>query len=116
MDLMEMIEKLKSHPEFHKAGMILCHNGVVRNSSRDGKPVSELIVTCDRERLDEMLAVMKERPGIIDVIAEVREGTLRPGDDIMLVAVAGDFRENVFPVLKEMVSRIKNDVTRKKEI
>ena len=116
MNLMEMIEKLKSHPDFHKAGMILCHNGVVRNSSRDGKPVSELVVTRDRERLDEILSDMKKRPGIIDVIAEVREGALRPGDDVMLVAVAGDFRENVFPVLKEMVNMIKKDVTQKKEI
>jgi len=115
MNLMEMIEKLKSHPEFHKAGMILCHNGVVRNSSREGKPVSELVITCDRERLDEILSGMKKRPGIIDVIAEVREGTLLPGDDIMLVAVAGNFRENVFPVLKEMVNMIKKDVTQKKE-
>jgi len=116
MNLMEMIEKLKSHPDFHKAGMILCHNGVVRNSSRDGKPVSELVVTRDRERLDEILSDMKKRPGIIDVIAEVREGALCPGDDVMLVAVAGDFRENVFPVLKEMVNMIKRDVTQKKEI
>jgi len=78
--------------------------------------VSELVVTCDRERLDEILSGMKKRPGIIDVIAEVKEGTLSPGDDIMLVAVAGDFRENVFPALKEMVNMIKKDVTQKKEI
>ena len=115
MNLKEMIEKLKSHPEFHKAGMILCHNGVVRNSSRDGKPVSELVVTCDREKLDEILSDIKRRPGIIDAVAEVREGTLRPGDDIMLVAVAGDFRENVFVVLMETVNMIKRDVTKKSE-
>jgi len=41
MDLTDMIKKVKSHPDYKKAGMILCHNGVVRETSRDGKPVSE---------------------------------------------------------------------------
>jgi molybdopterin synthase catalytic subunit len=33
----------------------------------------------------------------------------------MLVAVAGDIRENVFPVLEETVERLKKEVTRKEE-
>jgi len=95
--------------------MILCHNGVVRGTSRDGKPVTELTVKADRRRLDEILAGMKSRPGIIEVLAEVREGTLRVGDDVMYIAVAGDLRENVFPVLEDTVNAIKRDVTKKTE-
>ena len=116
MNITDMIEKVKKHPDFQNAGMILCHNGVMRNSSKDGKPVSELIVTYDRKKLEEVCSRMKERPGIIEVLCEVREGTLQPGDDIMFVVVAGDFRENVFPVLIDTVDLVKRDVTRKREI
>jgi molybdopterin synthase catalytic subunit len=116
MDLSEMIKKVKRHPAYHDAGMILCHNGVVRATSRDGKPVKELIVKVNRSRLAEIIAEMKKRPGIIEVLAEVREGKLDVGDDVMFIVVAGDFRENVFPVLMDTVNTIKEQVTKKVEM
>lgn len=116
MDLSEMIKKIKAHPAYHDAGMILCHNGIVRATSRDGKPVQELTVNVNRARLNEIITDMKKRTGIIEVLAEVREGKLKVGDDIMLVVVAGDFRENVFPVLMDTVNTIKAQVTKKVEI
>ncbi|HPQ45296.1 MAG TPA: molybdenum cofactor biosynthesis protein MoaE [Syntrophales bacterium] len=110
-----MIRKVKSHPDYKKAGMILCHNGVVRNTSRDGRPVSELLVKADYDRLREIISEIKRRPGIIEVLVEVQEGMLSPGDDVMLVVVAGDFRENVFSALRDAVDRIKSEVTKKTE-
>ena len=116
MDLLEMIRKVKAHPTYHDAGMILCHNGIVRATSRDGKSVKELIVKVNRSRLAEIVAEMKKRPGIIEVLAEVREGKLGVGDDVMYIVVAGDFRENVFPALMDAVNMIKEQVTRKTEL
>jgi molybdopterin synthase catalytic subunit len=115
MNLMDLINKIKEHRNYRQAGMILCHNGVVRGSSRDGRPVQDLFVSVNRKRLAEILDEMKHRPGIIDIQAHVREGHLTVGDDVMLIAVAGDFRENVFPVLRETVDLIKKDVTSKTE-
>ncbi len=115
MSLADLVAQVKQHPRYHEVGMILCHNGVVRGTSRDGKPVVELTVKADHTRLAEILAEMKSRPGIIEVLAEVREGTLQVGDDVMYVAVAGDLRENVFPVLEDTVNTIKRDVTKKRE-
>ena len=43
----KLIEKIKKHPDYHKAGMILCHNGFVRETSRDGRKVSGLLVKVD---------------------------------------------------------------------
>ena len=111
-----MIQEIKAHPDYKKAGMILCHNGVVRNTSRDGRPVSELFVKVDRNRLEEILCETKKREGIIEALAQVREGRLFPGDDVMLVVVAGDFRDNVFPALKDAVEAIKSEVTKKTEV
>ncbi|MBM4271106.1 MAG: molybdenum cofactor biosynthesis protein MoaE [Deltaproteobacteria bacterium] len=116
MGLSEMVRKIKEHPAYHDAGMILCHNGVVRGTSRNGKPVSELTVRADRNRLAEIVAEMKKRQGIIEVLVEVREGTLRVGEDVMFVVVAGDFRENVFPVLMDTINSIKAYVTTKVEM
>ena len=115
MNLMDMIQAAKSHPRFSEAGMILCHNGVVRATSRDGRPVSQVTVRADRDRLAAVIADIKDRPGIVEVLAEVREGTLHVGEDIMYVVVAGDFRENVFAALMDAVNAIKADVTRKTE-
>lgn len=115
MDLAAMVERIKARPDYNRVGMIVCHNGVVRGSSRDGKPVVRLEVAVDRKRLAEILAEMKGRKGIIDILAEVYEGELQVGDDIMNVVVAGDIRDNTFPVLTEMVTAIKRQVVVEKE-
>ena len=115
MDLSDMIRRVKAHPEYRSAGMIVCHNGVVRSTSRDGKKVASLNIQVDRNRLAEIIETMKKRPGIIEIIAEIREAELTVGEDVMLVVVAGDLRENVFPVLMDTVNAIKKDVTRKTE-
>jgi hypothetical protein len=63
MSLMDLIGRVKAHPDYRRVGMILCHNGVVRATARDGRPVTELTVKADRARLAEILAEMKGRPG-----------------------------------------------------
>jgi molybdopterin synthase catalytic subunit len=115
MDLSTLVEKAKNHPDFHKAGMILCHNGVVRATSRDGRPVSEVSVRVDRKRLEVILGEIKAMTGIVEVLAHVNEGVLKVGEDVMYVVVAGDFRENVFDAMIAAVNRIKADVTSKTE-
>lgn len=116
MNLQEMIDKVKMHPDYPKAGMILCHNGVVRSTSRAGRPVSELTVRVERQPLQKIIDDIRQRPGIVEVLVEIREGRLCPGEDVMFIVVAGDFRENVFSALMDMVNRIKAEVTRKIEI
>ena len=115
MSLTELVEKIKKHPDFHKAGMILCHNGVVRATSRDGRPVSEVTVRVDRRRLEAILAEIKAMTGIVEVLAHVNEGTLKVGEDVMYVVVAGDFRENVFSAMMTAVNKVKANVTSKTE-
>jgi molybdopterin synthase catalytic subunit len=115
MELAEMIAKVKGSPDYARVGMILCHNGVVRATARDGSPVAELTVKADYGRLAEIITEMKNRPGIIEVLVEIREGRLTVGEDIMFVVVAGELREDCFPVLIDTVNLIKRDVTKKTE-
>jgi molybdopterin synthase catalytic subunit len=115
MTLQELVDAIKNRSDFDKVGMVACHNGVVRGTSRDGRQVKGLEIEADRDRLETILRDMNGRSGIIEVAVHLIEGYREVGEDVMLVAVAGDIREHVFPVLEETVERIKKEVTRKKE-
>ena len=116
MELEEMVARIKAHPRIRDAGMILCHNGIVRGTSRDGRKVKEIKVKVNHETLTKIISEIKSRPGIIEVLVEVNEGTLEVGDDIMAVAIAGDIRDNVFPALQDLIHNIKQQITEKEEI
>ena len=116
MKLEHLIEKIKRHPDYPKAGMILAHNGVVRQTSRDGQMVTGLRVAVDREKLEDILSRKKETPGIVDILVEIfDEKNLAVGDDVMFLVVAGDIRENVLAVLGDTLNEIKTTVTQKTE-
>jgi molybdopterin synthase catalytic subunit len=91
-------------------GMYLAHNGVVRSYSRDGRPVTGMELSVDRERLDEAFEKAREMEGVSVVRAWVNEGSLAVGDDIMYVLVGGDIREHVFAALQALVGSIKSGV------
>jgi molybdopterin synthase catalytic subunit len=116
MQLDSMLAAMKRHPRFHEAGMVLCHNGVVRATSRDGRRVSGLRVAVDHARLEEVLARGRGMPGIIDIQIRIAEGRdLAVGDDVMLLMVAGDFREHVIAALEQTLEAVKTTVTHKTE-
>ena len=116
MDIIRILKKVKQHPDSHEAGMILCHNGVVRATSRDGRRVNGLRVAVDHEQLDRILQHQRQSPGIIDIQVEIAEDKdLKVGDDVMLLVVAGDIRENVIAVLSDTLNQIKSTVTHKTE-
>jgi len=117
MDLAEMVKKVKCHPEFAKAGMVLCHNGVVRETAADGKTrVAGLTTTVDHTKLARVIEKHRRMPGIIEVAVEIAEGRrLAVGDDIMLMVVAGDVRGNVFDAMRSLLDEVKSTVVTKAE-
>lgn len=116
MDLAGMIADIRKHPHFRKAGMLLCHNGVVREHARDGRKVRGLRVRVDHDRLKQVLDQQKKRAGIVDVrVAIAEEQDLAVGEDVMILIVAGDIRENVIAVLTDTLNLIKTTVTEKTE-
>ncbi len=117
MDLNRLVQAIKNHPDYNKAGMILCHNGVVRETSRNGKSVSGISIKVDYEILESIIVRHKSRPGIIEILVEIAEDDkkLEVGDDVMLIAVAGDIRENVIATLTDTLNEIKKSVTDKTE-
>jgi molybdopterin synthase catalytic subunit len=115
MDMNALINTIKSRPDYHKVGMILCHNGVVRGSSRDGSPVQRVTVKADRKTIERIVAEQKKKPGIIEILVEINEGDLDIGEDLLSIVVAGDIREHVIPVLTDTLNLIKDHGTSKIE-
>jgi molybdopterin synthase catalytic subunit len=113
--LNDLVNKIKRQVDFSRVGMIACHNGVVRGTSRAGEAVECLDIDVDTEIWDRILQEMRTEPGIAAVEAYLFRGRRRVGDDVMLIAVAGDIRENVLPVLEKTLNRLKKEAVKKGE-
>lgn len=118
MDISKTIQELKQRPEFtNNVGMILIHNGVVRNWSRNDRArVTALEVTPNYEKIEEIRQEFLQHDGIFDIIVKAYSGTFQPGDDLLFIIVAGDIRENIKPVLAELLDRVKTEAVAKREI
>ncbi|MFZ2039939.1 MAG: molybdenum cofactor biosynthesis protein MoaE [Desulfobacterales bacterium] len=116
MSLDQLLNQVKQHPGFDRVGMVLCHNGVVRGTSRDGRRTTGLEVSVNHHRLKAIVAAQKKRPGIVEILVEINENRpLAVGDDVMFIVVAGDIRENVIGALSDTLNAIKSSVTTKTE-
>jgi len=118
MNIAQKVEILKKKEGFaDNVGMILIHNGVVRNWSRKDKTkVTALEVTPDQQKIEAIRQEYLQKEGIFDIMVEAFSGTFQPGDDLLHIIVAGDLRENVKPVLADLLDRIKAEAVTKKEI
>ncbi len=110
------LREIRSKADPEKLGMILVHNGIVRGTSKQGKPVTKMRLTYDKERLDALVGQQKKREGIADIRVWINSGDLKIGDDIMLLLVAGRFRTDVLPVFEAMLSMIKNEIVHEQEV
>jgi len=96
-------------------GMILIHNGIVRATSKEGKPVQGMDLSYDEQLLNTIVARYQKSDGIVDIRVWINQGKLSIGDDIMFVLVAGRFRTDILPVFQELIREIKNNVVNEKE-
>ncbi len=117
MDINKCLEDLKQLPGFaENVGMTLIHNGTVRAWSRDEhKTVTDVYVTPNHTRIQEICQEMEKQEGIFKIIAEANEGLLKPGDDLLYLIVAGDIRENVKRTFADLLDRIKSEAVVKQE-
>ena len=117
MSLDKIVEDIKKRPGFtENVGMIMLHNGVVRGFSRNGhKKVASIQVYANELKIGEICQEVGSRKGIFAVTAEASQGLLKPGDNLLLLAVAGDIRENVIPAFEELLHRVKKDAVEKQE-
>lgn len=118
------LKEAKEHESAPRIGMYLTHNGVVRQSPRvlvrhgdkRAKPVTGMVFSYDRDKVDAAIAAAYEMEGIYYIRVWLNEGELELGDDIMLVLIGGDIRPHVVDALQYLVGRIKNECVSETEI
>jgi molybdopterin synthase catalytic subunit len=109
------IEEVKQTTNSEELGMILIHNGIVRGTSKSGKPVHGMKLSFDEKRLKSVIPIFKQRKGIAEVRVWINAGNLKVGDNIMLLLVAGRFKTDVLPVLEELLALVKNEIVTEEE-
>jgi molybdopterin synthase catalytic subunit len=112
----QWIEEIKQKANPEELGMILVHNGIVRATSKSGKPVRGMKLSYDKEKLDSIALTLKQKPGVVEIRVWINTGDLQVGDDIMFLVVAGRFRTDVVPVFEELLSVIKREIVTEQEI
>lgn len=112
----QWIDEIKSRTDPEALGMILVHNGVVRGTSKQGKPVARMRLSYDEGKLARLIDEQKGKEGITDVKVWINKGELRVGDDIMFLLVAGRFRTDVLPVFETTLSLIKGEIVNEEEV
>jgi molybdopterin synthase catalytic subunit len=110
------LKEIKTACPPDQLGMILVHNGIVRATSKEGEPVGSMKLSYDKAALEKAVQRFKSVDGIVDIRAWINEGTLKIGDDIMVVCVAGRFRKDVLPVFQELIGLIKTEIVKEEEL
>ncbi len=118
MDISKAIAELKKEEGFaENVGMVLVHNGVVRAWSRkDRSRVEKIEVTPDHDKVEAIRQRYEKSQGIFRIVVQANSGILEPADDLLFIIVAGDIRENVKPVLSDILDEIKKEAIFKKEM
>ena len=111
----EWLKEVKRMANPEEIGMILVHNGIVRGTSKSGRPVRGMKLSYDQKRLNSVIPIFKQKLGVAEIKVWINAGDLEIGDTIMLVLVAGKFRTDVLPVLEELLSVIKREIVTEEE-
>lgn len=120
----QWLRDAKADPSADKVGMYLTHNGVVRGTAkamvREGAkhtaPVTGMVFSYDKEKVDAAVADTYKLEGIHYVRVWLNEGKLKVGDDMMLVLVGGDIRPHVTAALDFLVGTLKDKCVSETEL
>ncbi len=115
-EINDLIRSIKSNSNLDNLGMILVHNGIVRGTSKNEKPITGMIVDYN----DKKLKALKEKVGQLEFVESIEitinKGKLKVGDDIMVVVLAGNNRKRLIPLFEEIIEEIKQNIVEEKEI
>ncbi|MFP4654361.1 MAG: molybdopterin synthase [Methanohalobium sp.] len=108
-----LIKKVKKNPEIKKAGSIGTFSGIVREITSEVQTQMlefEKYETVAEDKINQICAELKQKPGILDVLIHHKSGRINPGEDIVYIVVASSHRIELFQTLSEAIERVKSEV------
>jgi molybdopterin synthase catalytic subunit len=111
--LWDLLAKVRRNPEIKKAGAIGTFTGIVREIAGGETTKALEFESYDvvaKERIAKIERELKAKPGIVDVLIHHKTGRIAAGEDIVFIVVAAGHRQELFPVLREAIERVKEEV------
>lgn len=111
--LNSLVKKIRSFDNIKKAGAIGTFTGIVREITDKTKTEYlefEEYAGIARSKLDAICSELKTKDGIVDVLMHHKTGKILAGEDIVYIVVAAGHRTQLFPVLREAIERLKEEV------
>ncbi|WGI18058.1 molybdopterin synthase [Methanonatronarchaeum sp. AMET-Sl] len=109
-NLTDLINQIKNHPDFNKAGAIGSFTGVVRginNNTKVKKLYFEKYEGAFQKTIKEIEQQLKNREGIIDARIHHQDGEINVGQDIVYVVAAATHRQQLFKAVEDGINLIK---------
>jgi molybdopterin synthase catalytic subunit len=114
IDLDQIIKSMKRNPVIEKAGSIHTFTGIVRDSSKNNKPVVGMKIDAYDElannSIKKICDTLKQKDGIIDVKLVHLKGDFELSDDLVYVVVASAHRQEGFEAISSAVELYKKEI------
>lgn len=120
----QWLREAKSDPNADRVGMYLTHNGVVRATSRaqvrenapNERPVIGMRFSYDAKKMEATVAEALKMEGVYYARVWMNDGTLRVGDDLMLVLIGADIRPHAVRALECLLQKLKTECVTETEL
>ncbi|MHA1987312.1 MAG: molybdenum cofactor biosynthesis protein MoaE [Promethearchaeota archaeon] len=114
VELANIIESIKRDSNLKGAGSIHTFTGIVRDSSKTGKPVVRMKIDAYDDLANESIKTicteLRQEKGIIDIKIVHLKGTFELSEDLVYVVVASAHRREGFLVIEKAVERYKKEI------
>ena len=114
INLEQIIKSIKRNHNIEEAGSLHTFTGIVRNSSKEGKPVVSLKIDAYNElankSIQKICERLKQEKGIIDVIIVHFKGEFDLSEDLVHVIVASAHRQEGFNTISKAVDMYKKEI------
>ncbi|MDO8725609.1 MAG: molybdopterin synthase [Candidatus Methanoperedens sp.] len=111
--LNSLLAKIRISKDIDKSGAIGTFTGIVRATEKETRTEFlefEEYSDVSRQKMNEICSELKQKDGIIDVLMHHKTGIILKGEDILYIVVAAAHREQLFPILREAIERLKAQV------
>ena len=114
IDLDQIIKSMKKDPKITKAGSIHTFTGIVRDSSKNDKPVVSMKIDAYDElannSIKKICNKLTQKEGIIDIKIIHLKGDFELSDDLVYVVVASAHRQEGFEAISSAVEMYKKEI------